>query len=68
VPDASRGIVLSGTGSPRQQIQRLGRLLRKSDGKVALLIEVVSRETKEAEISLRRHRKPDLKNSAKEQR
>lgn len=66
VPDASRGIVLSGTGSPRQQIQRLGRLLRKSDGKVALLIEVVSRETKEAEISIRRHRKPDLKNLEKE--
>ncbi|MGB9960016.1 MAG: DEAD/DEAH box helicase family protein [Candidatus Bathyarchaeales archaeon] len=57
VPDAERGIVLSGTGSPRQHIQRLGRLLRKSEGKVALLIEVVSRETKEAEISRRRRRK-----------
>jgi superfamily II DNA or RNA helicase len=57
VPDACRGIILSGTGSPRQYIQRLGRLLRKGDGKVALLLEVVSRETKEAEISLRRRRK-----------
>ncbi|MEM3378447.1 MAG: DEAD/DEAH box helicase family protein [Candidatus Bathyarchaeia archaeon] len=60
VPDASRGIVLSGTGSMRQHIQRLGRLLRKSSsGKVALLIEVVSKETKEMEISRRRKRKPE---------
>lgn len=57
VPDAERGIVLSGTGSPRQHIQRLGRLLRKREGKVALLIEVISRETKEMEISRRRRRK-----------
>lgn len=59
VPDAERGIILSGTGSPRQQIQRLGRLLRKREGKVALLVEVVSRETKEAELSRRRRRKPE---------
>lgn len=57
VPDAERGIILSGTGSPRQYVQRLGRLLRKREGKVALLIEVVSRETKEAELSRRRRRK-----------
>ncbi len=60
VPDAERGIILSGTGSPRQYIQRLGRLLRKSEGKVALLFEVVSRETKEAEISRRRRRTANL--------
>ncbi|MBS7646692.1 MAG: DEAD/DEAH box helicase family protein [Candidatus Jordarchaeales archaeon] len=60
VPDASRGIILSGTGSPRQLIQRLGRLLRKKDGKVAQLIEVVSKETKEVEFSRRRRRKPKL--------
>ena len=59
VPDAERGIILSGTGSPRQHIQRLGRLLRKSEGKVALLVEAVSRETKEAEMSRRRRRKPE---------
>ncbi|MCX8153023.1 MAG: DEAD/DEAH box helicase family protein [Candidatus Bathyarchaeota archaeon] len=58
VPDASRGIVLSGSGSQRQHIQRLGRLLRKSSsGKVATLIEVVSKETKEMAISRRRKRK-----------
>mgnify|MGYP000377391365 CR=1 FL=1 len=58
VPDASRGIVLSGTGSQRQHIQRLGRLLRKHDGKVAVLYEVISKETKEMELARRRRRKP----------
>lgn len=57
VPDASLGIILSGTGSPRQLIQRLGRLLRKAEGKVAVLYEVVSRETKDVDFS-RRRRKP----------
>lgn len=60
VPDAGRGIVLGGYGSPRQHIQRLGRLLRKAEGKVATLIEVVSRETKEVEFSRRRRRKPEV--------
>ena len=58
VPDASRGIILSGTGSPRQLIQRLGRLLRKAEGKVAVLYEVVSRETKDADFSRKRRRPP----------
>ncbi len=33
VPDASIGIILSGTSVQRQRIQRLGRILRKSEGK-----------------------------------
>lgn len=33
VPDASIGIILSGTSVQRQRIQRLGRILRKADGK-----------------------------------
>lgn len=33
VPDASIGIILSGTSMQRQRIQRLGRILRKADGK-----------------------------------
>jgi len=56
VPDASRGIILSGTGSPRQLVQRLGRVLRKGEGKVAVLYEVVSRETKDVDFSRRRRR------------
>lgn len=30
VPDASVGIIMSGTSTPRQRIQRLGRIIRKS--------------------------------------
>jgi len=54
VPDASVGIVLGGTGSKREFVQRLGRLLRRKDGKVAKLIEIISKETVEVNISRRR--------------
>ncbi|MEM1873311.1 MAG: DEAD/DEAH box helicase, partial [Acidilobaceae archaeon] len=48
IPDASVGILVSGTGSRRQFIQRLGRLLRPSSpGKVAVLYEVIVRGTME---------------------
>jgi superfamily II DNA or RNA helicase len=57
VPDASVGIVLSGTGSTREYIQRLGRILRKVEGKTARLVEIISRETIEAGISRRRRPK-----------
>ncbi len=57
VPDASLGLVLSGTGSTREYIQRLGRLLRKVEGKRASLMEIVSKETVEVQISRRRRRK-----------
>jgi len=57
VPDASVGFVLSGTGSIREYIQRLGRLLRKVKGKKAKLVEIVSKETVEVRISQRRRRK-----------
>ena len=40
-------MILSGTGSSRQFIQRLGRILRKREGKQAVLIELVSMETAE---------------------
>ena len=57
VPEASIGVVVSGTGSSREFIQRLGRLLRKSDGKgQARLIELVSRHTSETRTSSRRKR------------
>lgn len=56
VPDASIGIILAGTGSRREFVQRLGRLLRPKHGKRAKLIEIVSKETKELGISYRRRR------------
>jgi superfamily II DNA or RNA helicase len=57
VPDASVGFILSGTGSIREYVQRLGRLLRKVEGKKAKLVEIVTRETVEVRISRRRHQK-----------
>jgi superfamily II DNA or RNA helicase len=54
VPDATVGYILSGTGSPRAYIQRLGRLLRKVEGKKARLVEIVSKETMEVRFSRRR--------------
>jgi superfamily II DNA or RNA helicase len=57
VPDASIGIILGGTGSKREFIQRLGRLLRKKEGKTAKLLEIISKETVEVNISRRRHLK-----------
>jgi superfamily II DNA or RNA helicase len=55
VPDASVGFILSGTGSTREYVQRLGRLLRKVEGKQAKLVEIVSKETVEARMSRKRH-------------
>jgi superfamily II DNA or RNA helicase len=57
VPDASVGLVLGGTGSNREYVQRLGRLLRKKAGKTARLIEIISKETIEVGTSRRRHQK-----------
>ncbi len=54
VPAANVGIILSGTGSVREHVQRLGRLLRKLGDKQALLYEVVSRDTAEEYTSERR--------------
>lgn len=56
VPDARVGIVLGGTGSRREFVQRLGRILRKREGKRAVLYEVVSKGTSEIRISSRRRR------------
>ncbi|HJZ57781.1 MAG TPA: DEAD/DEAH box helicase family protein [Gemmataceae bacterium] len=54
VPAASVGIVLSGTGSTRENVQRLGRILRKHGEKQAILYEVIARGTAEEFVSDRR--------------
>ncbi len=54
VPEAAVAIVVSGTGSVREHVQRLGRILRKSAGKRALLYELISAETSETFTSTRR--------------
>ncbi len=56
VPEVSLGIIVSGSGSSREFIQRLGRLLRKQEGKTARLIEIISHQTPESRVSWRRKR------------
>jgi len=56
VPEASVGIIVSGTGTQRQFIQRLGRLLRPLPNKQALLYEIITQETTEMRLSSRRTR------------
>jgi superfamily II DNA or RNA helicase len=54
VPSASVAIVLSGSGSVREHVQRLGRVLRKSNDKRATLYELVSESTSEERTSDKR--------------
>jgi superfamily II DNA or RNA helicase len=54
VPEASIAIVLSGTGSTREYIQRLGRILRRGEGKLAILYEVIAEATSEENTARRR--------------
>ncbi|MBD3255280.1 MAG: DEAD/DEAH box helicase [Candidatus Lokiarchaeota archaeon] len=54
VPEANVGIILSGTGSSREYIQRLGRLLRPRPNKKAVLYELITKNTMEVKTSARR--------------
>ncbi len=54
IPEADVAIVISGSGSTREHVQRLGRILRKRDGKRAVLYELVTKDTSETFTSDRR--------------
>ena len=54
MPEANVAIVMSGSGSVREHVQRLGRILRPGQGKQAVLYELVSGGTSEAMTSMRR--------------
>lgn len=56
VPEAKVAIILGGSASAQEYIQRLGRILRKRANKTALLYEVIVRHTVEEGISQRRRR------------
>ena len=57
VPSAKVAVILSGSASPREHLQRLGRILRKSDKRrTAVLYEVVSSGTAETNVSSRRRK------------
>ncbi|MCD6095845.1 MAG: DEAD/DEAH box helicase, partial [Thermoprotei archaeon] len=55
VPDASVAIVISGTGSNREYIQRLGRILRPKNKK-AVLIEIITKHTIDHSLAYRRRK------------
>lgn len=54
VPEARVGVVVSGSGAVREHVQRLGRILRHSPGKRAVLYELVSKNTSEQSVNMRR--------------
>jgi superfamily II DNA or RNA helicase len=54
IPEATIAVILSGSGSIREHVQRLGRILRRREGKEAVLYEIVSKGTVEGTISERR--------------
>jgi superfamily II DNA or RNA helicase len=56
VPEANVAVILSGSGSVREHVQRLGRILRPRAGKQATLYEVIAADTIEERISQRRNR------------
>lgn len=54
VPQANVAIVLSGSGSVREHVQRLGRILRKTGDKFATMYEIIAAGTSEEHVSERR--------------
>ncbi len=54
VPEANVAVILSGSGSVREHVQRLGRILRRVEGKHAVLYELVAERTGEEYASTRR--------------
>lgn len=54
VPEAKVAIVLGGSASAREYVQRLGRVLRKVGSRQALLVEVIARNTIDEGKSRRR--------------
>ncbi|MDJ0601548.1 MAG: DEAD/DEAH box helicase family protein [Crocosphaera sp.] len=67
VPEVKVAIIISGTSSAREYVQRLGRILRKGKGKnkLATLYEIVAEDTSEERISQRR--KEGIKTSKPQQ-
>lgn len=54
VPDANVAVLLSGSATRREYVQRLGRVLRPKAG-TAVLYELISDETDELNVTDRRH-------------
>lgn len=55
VPDISVGVIFSGSSTVREQMQRLGRILRKVGDKKAVLYEILAKDTFEVFVSDKRN-------------
>jgi superfamily II DNA or RNA helicase len=58
VPEAKVAVVLGGSSSAREYVQRLGRVLRKKGNEQAVLYEVIARNTVDEGIAQRRQPRP----------
>ncbi len=54
IPEATMAVILAGSGSVREHVQRLGRILRRSEDKKAILYELVTHDSLESHVSRRR--------------
>jgi len=54
VPEANVAVIISGTSTVREHVQRLGRILRRQGDKTAILYELVTVDTGEVFASRRR--------------
>ena len=54
MPEANVAVILAGSASQREYVQRLGRILRPREGKRAVLYELVTEDTGEEAASRRR--------------
>ena len=57
VPEAKVAVVLGGSATAREYVQRLGRVLRKHGNQEAVLYEVIARNTVDERIAQQRQRK-----------
>lgn len=56
IPEAKVAVVLGGSASAREYVQRLGRILRKQGNTQAILYEVIARKTVDERIAQQRRR------------
>lgn len=61
LPDLSMALILAATSKPLQSIQRMGRVLRKKEGKRAVIVEVYAKDTQDEKWLQKRQRKTPRK-------
>jgi superfamily II DNA or RNA helicase len=64
VPDADVAVIVGGALGEREHVQRIGRLLRPTPGKRALVYELVTRQTLEVSQAWRRRQGLVVRRSA----